>query len=387
MLMLATLIPSDLLRVKTRIQGSENDGDKSTSASSSLTPAQRRKTNMVSLLLRIWKREGLAGFFKGFTANMINTFSMCESLGDAIRAYVASCSSSLLLIAFAYFFFHTSLRALVLKRLNRAAIAKGSKAAVTQLSTASELLLGALAGAFAQIFTIPVAVIATRQQMNDSEGSKSPSLLETAKEILEEDGVTGLWKGLKPGLVLTVNPAITYGVFERVKGTMLAAQVLAGDDSGRLTPLKSFALGVLSKTLATVATYPYIFAKVRLQARKTTSSSSSVNGSAATGVVGGDNDKTSYAEVAKHEAAHESQAHFATKEDIEANTHEGQSGGSEAVVDKLPAVVQRKPDTTSAIQILKETYARRGFAGWYQGMQAQILKAVLSQGESRSDDN
>lgn len=34
---------------------------------------------MVSLLLRIWKREGVAGFFKGFTANMINTFSMCES--------------------------------------------------------------------------------------------------------------------------------------------------------------------------------------------------------------------------------------------------------------------------------------------------------------------
>lgn len=33
---------------------------------------------MVSLLLRIWKREGVAGFFKGFTANMINTFSMCE---------------------------------------------------------------------------------------------------------------------------------------------------------------------------------------------------------------------------------------------------------------------------------------------------------------------
>lgn len=286
--------------------------------------------------------------------------------------------------AFAYFFFHTSLRAFVLKRLNRSALAKGSKAAVTQLSTASELLLGALAGAFAQIFTIPVAVIATRQQMNDSEGGKSPSLLETAREILDEDGVTGLWKGLKPGLVLTVNPAITYGVFERVKGTMLAAQAIAGDDSGRLTPLKSFALGVLSKTLATVATYPYIFAKVRLQARKSTSTAA-VDGPAGTAtepVVNGD-DKASYAEVAKHEAAHESQAHFATKEDIEANTHDGKSAGSSSssVLDKLPALAQRKPETTSAIEILRETYAKRGFAGWYQGMQAQILKAVLSQGE------
>lgn len=36
---------------------------------------------------------------------------------------------------------------------------------------------------------------------------------------------------------------------------------------------------------------------------------------------------------------------------------------------------------TSAIGILRDTYKAKGFGGWYQGMQAQILKAVLSQGE------
>lgn len=128
-----------------------------------------------------------------------------------------------------------------------------------QLSTSLELLLGALAGAFAQIFTIPVAVIATRQQLFTSDkGAASPGLFDTAREIIAEDGVTGLWTGLKPGLVLTVNPAITYGVFERVKGILIAAQVAAGAEA-RLTPGRSFALGVLSKTLATVVTYPYIF--------------------------------------------------------------------------------------------------------------------------------
>lgn len=58
--------------------------------------------------------------------------------------------------------------------------------------------------------------------------------------------------------MLTVNPAITYGVFERVKGILIAAQVAAGAEA-RLTPGRSFAIGVLSKTLATVVTYPYIF--------------------------------------------------------------------------------------------------------------------------------
>lgn len=141
-----------------------------------------------------------------------------------------------------------------LKRLSR-----NAPKPIVQLSTALELVLGALAGAFAQIFTIPVAVIATRQQLfTPEDGARTPGLFDTAREIVKEDGVTGLWTGLKPGLVLTVNPAITYGVFERVKGILIAAQVAAGAEA-RLTPARSFVIGVLSKTLATVVTYPYIF--------------------------------------------------------------------------------------------------------------------------------
>jgi hypothetical protein len=132
-------------------------------------------------------------------------------------------------------------------------------------------LLGAVAGALAQIFTIPVSVIATRQQVGrptnkpqstdamvdspssgpDEKGVASEdddSFLGVAREIIEEEGVTGLWLGIKPGLVLTVNPAITYGVFERVKGLLL----LAKGSSDKLTPGMSFVVGALSKTLATV---------------------------------------------------------------------------------------------------------------------------------------
>jgi adenine nucleotide transporter 17 len=140
------------------------------------------------------------------------------------------------------------------------------------LSTSLELLLGALAGALAQIFTIPVAVIATRQQLYErTKGSletRDPSMFDTARDIIEESGVTGLWTGLKPGLVLTVNPAITYGVFEKLKGMVLAAAaVRAAGSSGdeevakalNLGPGWSFLLGMTSKTLATVVTYPYIF--------------------------------------------------------------------------------------------------------------------------------
>jgi solute carrier family 25 (peroxisomal adenine nucleotide transporter), member 17 len=124
------------------------------------------------------------------------------------------------------------------------------------LSTAAELLLGALAGALAQVFTIPVSVIATRQQVSKSSKNKrrDNSFSGVARDIIREEGVTGLWLGMGASLVLTVNPAITYGVFERIKSLLILARTKVGTNpmSDKLSPGHSFAVGALSKTLATV---------------------------------------------------------------------------------------------------------------------------------------
>ena len=163
---------------------------------------------------------------------------------------------------FAYFFFHTLLRKQTIHQLSL----HSNSSSPTSLSTTSELLLGAAAGGLAQIFTIPVSVVATRQQLwtpppsstSSPKGKnvKGLSLLETAKEIIDESGPSGLWTGLKPGLVLTVNPAITYGAFERLKSYVLTS---SGREGGRLGLTESFLIGVISKAIATVVTYPYIF--------------------------------------------------------------------------------------------------------------------------------
>jgi solute carrier family 25 (peroxisomal adenine nucleotide transporter), member 17 len=147
--------------------------------------------------------------------------------------------------------------------------------------------LGAVAGALAQIFTIPVSVIATRQQIgrtatvkrtptvkitpqtpqvasnsqqnvlpkeitvdhgsSDQDEKADGSFLAVAREIIQEDGVTGLWLGIHSSLVLTVNPAITYGMFERVKSIFTL-----GDPTIKLGPWRAFLVGALSKSLATV---------------------------------------------------------------------------------------------------------------------------------------
>jgi adenine nucleotide transporter 17 len=167
---------------------------------------------------------------------------------------------------YAYFFFYSLVRTSYSKRL---AARRPAGSPAVPLSTVAELALGAIAGILAQIFTIPVSVIATRQQLgapqNNNEkgkgkgkdgegdgGENDGSFLAVAREIVREEGVTGLWLGLKPGLVLTVNPAITYGLFERIKGAVLAARERVGNTGTSLGPGLSFALGATSKSLATV---------------------------------------------------------------------------------------------------------------------------------------
>ncbi|KZT50611.1 mitochondrial carrier [Calocera cornea HHB12733] len=222
--------------IKTRIQAGENKV--------TLKSGKEKHLGAWELLYKIIREEGVVGYYAGYAASMLSTFSQ----------------------SYAYFFAYTVVRTAYLRRLTR----RASSGATVQISTAMELLLGALAGALAQIFTIPVSVIATRQQIGSahlhsshaSNQERDNSFLGVARDIVREDGITGLWAGLKPGLVLTVNPAITYGVFERIKGI-----VLARDGGTKLKPGTAFMVGALSKTLATVVTYPYIMAKIRLQAR------------------------------------------------------------------------------------------------------------------------
>jgi hypothetical protein len=115
---------------------------------------------------------------------------------------------------FAYFYWYSVVRTLYLaKRTSTAAP-----------GTLVELSLGAVAGAVAQVFTIPIAVITTRQQTQGKGERKG--MVDTARDVINsEDGWTGLWRGLKASLVLVVNPAITYGAYQRLKDVLFPGKV------------------------------------------------------------------------------------------------------------------------------------------------------------------
>lgn len=136
---------------------------------------------------KIMADEGLAGLYSGINGALLG---------------VASTN-------FAYFYWYSTVRAIYM----------ASNKVPKPPGTAIELSLGAVAGAVAQVFTIPVSVITTRQQTQPKGDKKG--LLDTGREVINsKDGWTGLWRGLKASLVLVVNPAITYGAYQRLKDVL-----------------------------------------------------------------------------------------------------------------------------------------------------------------------
>ncbi|TIB64949.1 hypothetical protein E3P78_00897 [Wallemia ichthyophaga] len=288
--------PLDTL--KTRIQAKDASDETEDSESSDNTKYQVTdisndlahipKNTLINGIIKLFKQEGIAAAYGGFGASMLNTFSQ----------------------QFAYFYWYGAVRTAWIK----------SSKNNGNLSTVVELLIGAIAGDLAQIFTIPVNVIATRQQIGVQGGNTNATFFSVAKQIITDDGLTGLWRGLQPSLVLSVNPAITYGAYEKLKTAALSRHLSRSD--GRMSPWANFFLGAMSKTAATIVTYPYIMAKVRVMA------------------------------------------------------------GTPVTWRSSRTIEQDKKElkkNTGAVKLLMHIYKKRGIAGWYQGMHAQIVKAVLQQ--------
>eukprot|EP01119_Soliformovum_irregulare_P019390 TRINITY_DN6123_c0_g1_i5.p1 TRINITY_DN6123_c0_g1~~TRINITY_DN6123_c0_g1_i5.p1 ORF type:complete len:249 (+),score=45.70 TRINITY_DN6123_c0_g1_i5:51-797(+) len=129
-----------------------------------------------------------------------------------------------------------------------------------KIGDGANILIASSAGALTALLNNPVWIVNTRLMLEQKKSeSKRTSTLDAAKKIFQEEGIAGFWAGIIPALILVSNPTIQYVVFERLKRNL---------SRGRsLTPNMVFLLGAISKAIATVATYPYLVIKTRLQAK------------------------------------------------------------------------------------------------------------------------
>lgn len=161
------------------------------------------------------------------------------------------------------------------------------------------LLIAAVAGVLNILCTLPIWVVNTRMTLARRGNSNYTSIAHTFRTIFAEEGVGGLYKGLVPSLILVSNPAIQFLVYEqlvlllsryyrarhRAATTVLStihtthantptALPIPPTSLPALSSLDFFALGAVSKAVATVLTYPYQVVKARMQADRSASDSS-----------------------------------------------------------------------------------------------------------------
>ena len=136
-----------------------------------------------------------------------------------------------------------------------------------QLSVGVTLLLGTLAGCLTQIVVNPISVIQTRMMTQKKAGSSvaAAGFFALANTIAKEEGVSAFFAGILPAFILSTNPSIQFLVFDRLKALLLRILSQSMVEPRSLSIFESFILGAFSKIVATLVTYPYIMAKIRLQ--------------------------------------------------------------------------------------------------------------------------
>ncbi|PPR97349.1 hypothetical protein GOBAR_AA23322 [Gossypium barbadense] len=188
------------------------------------------------------------------------------------------------------------------------------KSGFKSIGTKANLILAAAAGACTAIVTQPLDTASSRMQT--SAYGKSKGLWKT----LTEGTLSDAFDGLGISLLLTSNPAIQFTVFDQLKQRLLKQKLKEADHDSSPVVLSAFAaflVGAISKSVATILTYPAIRCKVMIQASDPDE----------------DDDKTKRA--------------------------------------------QRKPRKTVS-SVFCNIWKKEGIPGFFKGIEAQITKTVLS---------
>ncbi|PWY76521.1 hypothetical protein BO83DRAFT_406999 [Aspergillus eucalypticola CBS 122712] len=190
-------------------------------------------TSVLDAARKIYAEEGIASFYTGLAQDTI------KSVADSFLFFLA------------YEFFR--------QRRIRARFGNTRRSKHTVLPVLDELAVGVLAGAFAKLFTTPLANIVARKQTAKDVGGGSTK--EIAARIRAEKGLRGFWSGYSASLILTLNPSITFFLNAVLKYALLPRS----QRQKRPSAVATFFLAAVSKSIASSVTYPFSMAKTRAQ--------------------------------------------------------------------------------------------------------------------------
>ena len=207
------LFPLEVLKTKMQAGGDEEEKEK----------------GMVEYAKDLYRKEGFAVFLNG-----IETSAFQSSMEKAF-----------------YFFAYTALKQVHQFVRSVANPTSSSKS----LGASTNLALGCLAEWAHLPITMPIDCLSTAIQT-----SKQQNAVALMMTILKEGN---MYKGIQAYYVLCFKPALQYTVFEQVKASILKSRKVK-----TLSAAEAFLLGMIARTVATVAVFPFVRAKVVMQSRK-----------------------------------------------------------------------------------------------------------------------
>lgn len=220
---IALSITYPLAILKTRLQAQRNSSEKSTSV---LRDINTPYSGSIDCLKRILVEEGAFKFYAGLRYALFKAF----------------------ITNFIFYFFHGLFQKFIRNRSIHSG--KTTKAFWSMIH-------GIIAGIGVQVCVLPVDMIVTRIQIDREKQSKGFSgiVYDIARG---KGGVLNFWRGLMPGLWLTLNPGITTATRNIFQEYV---------DKSSYNASGNFGVGLISKATASVITYPYTVCKVRMQTR------------------------------------------------------------------------------------------------------------------------
>lgn len=256
--------------------------------------------------------------------------------------------------------------------------------------------MGILAGAISKFFTTPIANVVTRKQTaalhtrehkcehnhdpdrKNRHGewcahkhkSRRPTAVSIIQDIYEEKGASGFWAGYKPSMLLTLNPAITFLLYELLK------RGLPKNHRSHQTKTQTFFMGALAKAFASTVTYPLAVVKTRsmiksreemeLTVKRKKKKNASTDSSSGGG--GGSSVSDSYSSSSEQESVDSGIKKYKLKYK---NKYKKRYG-------KLKH--GRGEHNASMTAVAKEIYKTEGLRGFYVGLWAEVIKGFFANG-------
>lgn len=148
------------------------------------------------------------------------------------------------------------------------------------------------AGICSTIISNPFWVANTRLKVDFSAKAEERGIFRMLIDILRKEGFRGWLAGIVPALILVLNPAIQFALYDhlrakvvqlkqrwRTTSPVVSSNSLSSLHSSngtltserrlkpRVTPAESFLMGLIAKLVATLVTYPYLVVKTRAQSK------------------------------------------------------------------------------------------------------------------------